>query len=105
MDLSSGVNAILFSRANFLSKKIPPAPESTRAFISNHLSTFFPSSVTSRETENDFSLALASSTGDKEIAWGVVTDIDAGHCSKNPSLQCCLPTSLFHLWEGFGRWL
>ena len=59
--------AILFSRANFLSRKIPPAPESTRAFISNFLSTFFPSPVTSREIENDFSLLSASSTGDKEF--------------------------------------
>jgi len=56
---SIGIKAILFCWVNFLSMKVPPAPESIRAFISNLLSAFLPSPNTNKGTLNDFLLVSA----------------------------------------------
>jgi len=49
-----GIKVIPFCLVNFLSMKVPPAPESIRAFISNHLSVFFPSPVTTSGMVKEF---------------------------------------------------
>jgi len=51
---SIGIKAIPFCSVNFLSMKVPPAPEPIRAFISNHLSVFLPSPVTTSGTVKEF---------------------------------------------------
>jgi len=49
-----GIKAIPFCSVNFLSMKVPPAPESIRAFISNCLLAFLPSPVTTSGTVKEF---------------------------------------------------
>ena len=48
------IKAILFCSVNFLSMKVPPASELIRAFISNCLLVFLPSSVTTSGTVKEF---------------------------------------------------
>jgi len=66
--------------------KVPPAPESIRAFISNCLSAFLPSPVTTSGMVKEFCLALARSTGLRGIHVGADTDVEAGRFFKNPDL-------------------
>jgi len=67
--------------------KVPSAPESIRAFISNLLSVFLPSLGTNKGTLNYFLLVSATSTGEIGIIMGTVADIKAGHFFKNPIPQ------------------
>ena len=67
--------------------KVPPAPESIRAFISNLLSVFLPSPDTNKGILNDFLLASATSTGEIGIIMGTVADVEAGRFFKNPIPQ------------------
>ena len=66
--------------------KVPPAPESIRAFISNLLSAFLPSPDTNKGTLNDFLLVSATSTGEIGIVMDTVADVETGRFFKNPIL-------------------
>jgi len=67
--------------------KVPPAPESIRAFISNLLLVFLLSPDTNKRTLNNFLLVSATSTGEIEIIMETVADVKAGRFFKNPILQ------------------
>ena len=75
----------LFFFANFLSKNIPPASESMRAFTGMLRSTVFPASTMVVGSKKDLFSVLATSTGWSGIM-GTVADVDAGHHFKNPLL-------------------
>jgi len=85
--LSRGARAIFCSRTNFLSMKVPSAPESIRAFVLNCMSAFLPSPCTSNGTINDLLFSFASSTGKMEMESGVGANVEVGCFFKNPCFQ------------------
>jgi len=87
MFLSRGARAIFHSRMNFLSMKVPSAPESIRAFVLNHMLAFLPSPCTSNRTINDFLFSFASSTGEIEMELGAGANIEIGQFFKNPCFR------------------
>jgi len=106
-----GIKAIPFCSVNFLSIKVPPAPESIRAFISNCLSAFLSSLVTTSGIVKEFWLALASSTGLRGIHVGADIDVEAGRFFKNPdlpwhqSISSFLHLTILHRLSWYGHML
>ena len=84
MFLSRGARTIFHSRMNFLSIKVPSAPELIRAFVLNHMSAFLPSPCTSNGTINDLLFPFASSTGEIEMESGAGANVEVGRFFKNP---------------------
>ena len=72
---------------NFLSMKVPSAPESIRAFVLNHMSAFLLSSCTSNGTINDLLFSFASRTGEMEMESGAGANVEVGCFFKNPCFQ------------------
>jgi len=89
MFLSSSVRAIFCSRMNFLSMKVPSAPESIRAFILNCILTFLLSPCTSNRTINDFLFSFTNSTGEIEMRSGAGANVEVGCFFKNLCFQGC----------------
>ena len=89
MFLSSGVKAIFHSRMNFLSMKVPSAPESIRAFILNHMLVFLLSPCTFNGTINDLLFSFASSTGEIEMESEAGANVEVGCFFKNLCFQGC----------------
>ena len=83
MFLSRGVRAIFRSRTNFLSMKVPFAPELIRVFVLNCISAFLPSSSTLNGTINDLLFSFASSTGEIEMELGAGANVEVGCFFKN----------------------
>ena len=83
MFLSRGARAIFCSRTNFLSMKVPSAPESIRAFVLNHILVFLPSFSTSNRTINDLLFSFTSSTGEIEMGLGAGANVKIGCFFKN----------------------
>ena len=71
---------------NFLSRNIPPAPESIRAFTGMLRSMVFPASTMVVGSKKDLFLVLATSTGWSGIV-GTVADVDAGRHFKRECLE------------------
>jgi len=87
MFLSRGARAIFHSRMNFLSMKVPSAPESIRAFVLNHMSAFLPSPCTLNGTINDLLFSFAKSTGEIEMESEAGANVEVGHFFKNLCFQ------------------
>jgi len=83
MFLSRGARAIFHFRTNFLSMKVPSAPESIRAFVLNHMLAFLLFPCTSNGTINDLLFSFASSTGEMEMESGAGANIKVGRFFKN----------------------
>ena len=83
MFLSRGARAIFCSRTNFLSMKVPSAPELIRAFMLNCMLVFLLSPCTSNGTINDLLFSFASSTGEIEMELGVGANVKVGCFFKN----------------------
>ena len=67
-----------------MSRKVPSAPESIRASVTNSMSAFFLSSNIKKGTVKDRLFAWARSTGEIIVGIGAGTDTDAGRFFKNP---------------------
>ena len=87
MFLSRGARAIFCSRTNFLSMKVPSAPELIRAFMLNHMSAFLLSPCTLNGTINNLLFLFASSTGEMEMESEVGANVKIGHFFKNPCFR------------------
>jgi len=87
MFLSRVARAIFCSRTNFLSMKVPSAPESIRVFMLNCISVFLLSSCTSNRTINNLLFLFTSSTGEMEMESGAGANIEVGRFFKNPCFQ------------------
>ena len=81
---SKGASATLFCFVNFLSRNVPLAPESIRAFIVYRVSAFPPFPFTKNGTVKDRLFACANNTGEIGMEVGAGTDAGAGRFFKNP---------------------